>query len=414
MEGSKHRSFCLVKRKSDEEYFLKFRAAKEEAVGVAENFEAGRPVRAGIIGTGFSGRLQARSVRVAGGIVTGVAASSPERSKAAAEELGGRPYDSGEALIEADDIDVVHVCAPNALHEPLAAAALAAGKHVICEKPLAMDAAGAQRLTDAAQQAGTVASVPFVYRFHPVVREARARVAAGELGPLRLLHGSYLQDWLLGEADWNWRVDPAQGGASRTFADIGSHWCDLVEFVTGHRITRVVARTATVIPERVRADHAETFTTTTQGERTAVSTEDLATVLFETDQGASGSVVVSQVSAGRKNRLWFELDGADASVVFDQEEPEKLWLSTRDHNRLIVRDASVLSPEAGRYAYLPGGHAQGYADCFDAFVADTYAAVRQGVAPDGLPQFADGLRAAKITDAVLESAKSRTEVEVTS
>ena len=373
-------------------------------------------LRAGIIGTGFSGRLQARSIRLAGGSVAGVAASSVERSRAAAESLSSTAYDSAEALIDDPNIDVVHVCAPNALHEPLAAAALSAGKHVICEKPLALDSAGAGRLVAQASKAGTVAAVPFVYRFHPVVREARARVAAGELGPLRLLHGSYLQDWLLGESDWNWRVDPAQGGASRTFADIGSHWCDLVEFVSGHRITRVWARTATPISERVRNDHTETFTSAgDDGERTQVTTEDLATVMFETDQGASGSMLVSQISAGRKNRLWFELDGADGSVAFNQEESERLWVSTREESRWIVRDPSTLAPEAGRYAFLPSGHAQGYADCFDLFVADAYAAIRAGGpsdAPDGLPTFADGERAARITDAVLESASTEAPVSI--
>ena len=373
-------------------------------------------LRAGIIGTGFSGRLQARSIRLAGGVVAGVAASTPERSRAAAESLTSQAFDTPEELLADSDIDVVHVCAPNALHEPLTAAALGAGKHVICEKPLALDSAGAQRLVAQAVDAGTVAAVPFVYRFHPVVREARARVAAGELGPLRLLHGSYLQDWLLGESDWNWRVDPAQGGASRTFADIGSHWCDLVEFVSGHRITRVWARTATPIAERVRNDHTETFTSAADaGERTQVTTEDLATVMFETDQGASGSMLVSQISAGRKNRLWFELDGALGAVAFNQEESERLWLSTRDETRWIVRDPGTLSPDAARYATLPGGHAQGYADCFDLFVADAYAAIQGGgpsSAPEGLPTFADGERAARITDAVLQSAATEAPVAI--
>ena len=374
-------------------------------------------VRAGIIGTGFSGQLQARSVRLAGGVLAGVSGSSPQRSRQAAEQLGaGRAHDSAEELIAADDIDVVHICAPNAVHEPLAAAALAAGKHVVCEKPLAMDRAGAQRLVAAADSAAVVATVPFVYRFHPVVREARAKVAAGDLGALYLIHGSYLQDWLLDEQDWNWRVDPAQGGASRAFADIGSHWCDLVEFVTGHRIHTVWARVGTAIEERVATEHRETFTRGDQGGTpTRVTTEDFATVMFTTDQGASGSVVISQISAGRKNRLWFEIDGARAAVAFDQEEAERLWVGDRTDVRWVVRDPGALGSEAGRYTFLPGGHAQGYADCFDAFVADTYRAIRGGGpadAPNGLPTFADGERAARITDAVLTSASSGTQVEV--
>ena len=374
-------------------------------------------VRAGIVGTGFSGRLQARSVRLAGGRLVGVAGSRPERAREAAAVMGAdRAFASAEELIAADDIDVVHVCAPNALHEPLAAATLAAGKHVVCEKPLALDLAGAERLTKAAVDAGVVAAVPFVYRFHPTVREARARVAAGELGPLSLLHGSYLQDWLLDPADWNWRVDPAQGGASRAFADIGSHWCDLVEFVSGHRITALWAQTRTAVAERVRAESTETFTHGAgAGEQVRVGTEDVATVMFSTDQGAAGSVVISQVSAGRKNRLWFELDGAEAALAFDQEESERLWLGERAGVRWIVRDPAALSAEAAAYATLPGGHAQGYADCFDAFVADTYRAVRGGgpaASPAGLPTFADGQRAARITEAVLAAARTGQRTEV--
>ena len=373
-------------------------------------------VRAGIIGAGFSGRLQARSVRAAGGVLVGITASTPERSQQAAHDLSAeRTFADAQALIAADDIDVVHVCSPNAQHEPLAAAALAAGKHVVCEKPLALDSAGAGRLVAAADEAGKVATVPFVYRFHPVVREARARVQAGELGDLRLLHGTYLQDWLLDATDWNWRVDPSQGGASRTFADIGSHWCDLVEFVSGHRITRVWARTATAIEQRLRAESSETFTRGEQGVPTAVTTEDLATMMFSTDKGASGSLVVSQISAGRKNRLWFELDGSQGSVAFDQEEAERLWVSSRDQASWIVRDPGTLSPAAAKYAFLPSGHAQGYADCFDAFVADTYTAIRNGQgaqAIDGLPAFADGERAARITDAVLASAATESPIDV--
>jgi predicted dehydrogenase len=368
-------------------------------------------VRAAIVGTGFSGRLQARSIRLAGAHLVAVAASDPERSRRAAQELGADRGADAMDLVTADDVDVVHIAAPNALHEPLSLAALAAGKHVVCEKPLATTLEGARRLADAAAAGDVVATVPFVYRFHPMVREMRARVQRGDLGAIRLLHGTYLQDWLLGAADWNWRVDSEQGGASRTFADIGSHWCDLVEFVTGHRITAVSARTATVLPERLRDDHRETFTAGDGGTAVPVTTEDLATVQLETDRGALGSLVVSQVSAGRKNRLWLELDGEDAALAFDQEDPERLWEGRRDGARVSLRDPDALDPAAARYATTPAGHPQGYADCFDAFVADTYEAIRNG-APDGLPRFADGLRAAAITDAVMASAASRTWTDV--
>src|SRR3954454_21255441 len=219
-----------------------------------------RGVRVAIAGTGFIGAVHARSARLAGARLVGVAASTPESARRAQDALGAeRAFDSAQALAESPDVDVVHICTPNHLHVALAEAALAAGKHVVCEKPIALDGAGAQTLTDAADRAGRIASVPFVYRYYPTVREARERVRTGVPGPIRLLHGSYLQDWLLRPEDDNWRVDAALGGASRAFADIGSHWCDLAEFVSGQRITRLSARTFTVVPERVRADGRKAF-----------------------------------------------------------------------------------------------------------------------------------------------------------
>jgi len=375
----------------------------------------GDGLRAGIAGTGFIGAVHARSARLAGAELAGVAASTPARSAEAAAALGaGRGYDSAAALVEAADIDVVHICTPNHLHAPLAEAALRAGKHVVCEKPLALDAAEAQSLVRAAEASGRRAAVPFVYRYYPTLREARERVRAGRAGDLRLLHGTYLQDWLLSAEDDNWRVDEELGGASRAFADIGSHWCDLAEFASGHRIVRLAARTMTALPERRRAaPGGATFEAgDSAGASRAVATEDAAVVQFETDLGAIGSVVVSQVSPGRKNRLWLELDGADEALVFDQERPETLWCGRRDAATIIPRDPAGLSPASARVTSLPAGHPEGYAQCFDAFVADFYAAIATGEEPDGLPGFADGLRAAQITDAVLASARDRSWVEV--
>jgi predicted dehydrogenase len=374
-------------------------------------------LRAGIAGTGFIGSVHARSARLAGARVTAVAASSPESARRAAAELGAeRAAGSADELVRDPEIDVVHVCTPNNLHLPLAEAALAAGKHVICEKPLALDSAGARALVETAGRSSLLAAVPFVYRYYPTAREARERVRAGEAGAVRLLHGTYLQDWLLRPDDDNWRVDAELGGASRAFADIGSHWCDLAQFVSGHRITRVSARITTTVPERASAAGRRAFAASggdgADGEQRAVTTEDAAMVLFETDGGALGSVVVSQVSAGRKNRLWIEVDGADESLAFDQEHPEELWRGRREETAILRRDAESLSPAAARYATLPPGHPQGYADCFDAFVADAYEAIRTGEAPDGLPSFGDGLRAALITEAVMTSAREQAWVDV--
>ena len=372
-------------------------------------------LQAAIAGTGFIGKVHARSARLAGAELAGVAASSPESAAAAAKELRARrAYDSAEELMRDLDIDVVHVCTPNHLHLPLAEAALVAGKHVICEKPLALDVAGAQRLVDAAAESRRHAAVPFVYRYYPTVREARERVRNGQTGALHLLHGTYLQDWLLRPDDTNWRVDDQVGGASRAFADIGSHWCDLAEFVSGHRITRLSARVLIAVPERAVDIGRHAFGSGgNQDKVTSVTTEDAALVQFETDQGALGSVVVSQISAGRKNRLWIELDGSDEALAFDQEHPEELWQGTRESLSILRRDPATLSPAAARYATLPAGHPQGYGDCFDAFVRDVYDAVRDGRAlPDGTPTFADGLRAALITEAVLASSREGQWVDV--
>ncbi|SHN39407.1 Gfo/Idh/MocA family protein [Cryptosporangium aurantiacum] len=348
-------------------------------------------IRAGVIGVGFMGTVHTRAIRQAGGVLSRVVGASPDSSRRAAEKL--RPElatETVEELLAADDVDVVHICTPNVTHAPLVRAALAAGKHVVCEKPLAVSAADAQELLDLATAAGVTATVPFVYRFYPTVREARARVAAGSTGPIRLLHGSYLQDWLAAESDDDWRVDPAVGGPSRAFGDIGVHWCDLVEFVTGHRIVRLTARTVTAVP--VRGDRP-------------VGTEDAALLLFETDGGAAGTLTVSQVSPGRKNRLWFSIDAGVESLQFDQENPDSLWIGGRDVNRIALRGAEA------PYSILPPGHPQGYQDCFDAFVADTYTALT-GELPDGLPTFADGVRAARLTEAVLTSARDGGWVDV--
>ena len=358
-------------------------------------------LRSGIIGTGFIGGVHARAVHAAGGTLTAVADSSPATAERGRERLrAGRAASSAQELIESDDVDVVHVCTPNHLHAPLAEQALAAGKHVVCEKPLATTLDEAQHLADLADKAGVVTAVPFVYRYYPTVREVRARIRAGEPGPLWLLHGSYLQDWLVGEGESNWRVDPALGGASRAFADIGVHWCDLMEFATGHRITSLTAALASAYAQRRGPDGVA-----------PVATEDGAALLFRTDQGATGSLVASQVSPGRKNRLWFSFDGTSASYSFDQELPDSLWVGGKHGNTTVHRSPELLSAEAGAYVTLPAGHPQGYQDSFNAFVADTYAAIT-GPAPEGSPTFSDGLRAAQITAAVLESARSRSWVEV--
>jgi predicted dehydrogenase len=345
----------------------------------------------GIVGGGFMAEVHSRAARAARARLVGLVSSSPARSASAAQSLGVEAaYDSVELLLADPAVDVVHIATPNATHRELALAAIRAGKHVVCEKPLATSVADAAELAAAAATAGVVATVPFAYRFHPMVREARARLAGGGPGRLHSIQGVYLQDWLLDRSDDNWRVDEGQGGPSRAFADIGSHLVDLIEFVTGDRIARVQALTRTV--------HAERASTKD------VTTEDLAAVLFETGSGAVGTLLVSQVAPGRKNRLHVELAGANESVVFDQEHPEALWLGRRAGSEIVTRGEG-LAPDAARLSILPSGHPLGFQDAFNAFVADSYAAIT-GDQRDGLPTFDDGLRAVHITQAVIESAST--------
>ena len=361
-----------------------------------EGSSAGSRLRAAIVGGGFMAEVHSRAVRAARADLAGIVSSTPERSAAAAERLGvGRSYGSLDELLADDTIDVVHVTTPNALHADQAVAVLASGKDVVCEKPIATSIPDAERMVAAAK--GRTATVPFVYRFHPLVREARARFASGEAGRVLSVNASYLQDWLLGSGDDNWRVDAEQGGRSRAFADIGSHLVDLVEFVSGDRVSRVVATKRTVFAER--AAHA------------GITTEDAVAVVIETRSGALGTLLVSQVAPGRKNRLWLEIAGSAESVAFDQEQPETLWIGRRKGSLTIPRDADQLSEDAARLCVLPSGHPQGYQDAFNAFVADSYAAVA-GENPDGLPRFADGLRAVRVTDAVIDSAESGTWIEM--
>jgi predicted dehydrogenase len=381
------------------------------------------PLRVAIAGAGMVARLHLDAARRAGARVVGICASTPERGKQAAQRFGlDLSFDSAEDLAVSPGVDVVHVCTPNSSHRRLTELALRAGKHVVCEKPLATTSDGANALVGLARDSGLITAVPFVYRYHPMAAEARARVRSGSTGQVRLIHGHYLQDWLSEPGDNNWRVDPEIGGASRAFADIGSHWCDLLEWVTGHRISELIADVQTVLPVRRGAGRA-TFSgnddaaDSAAAPEEAVTTEDVAQLLFHTDLGATGALTVSQVSPGRKNRLWFEVDGSAAGVAFDQENPESLFVGSRAGNANLLRDAALLSPEAARLSVLPGGHPMGYADCFAAFVADVYAAIRPTAASSttdrgGFPTFDDAARTVRLTEAVLRSARSRSWTEV--
>ncbi|GAB2815027.1 Gfo/Idh/MocA family oxidoreductase [Alpinimonas psychrophila] len=352
------------------------------------------PLRAGILGGGFMAEVHSRAIRAAGHEVIMISSSSPEKSAEAASRLGVRHVAAdARRLVESESVDVVHVCTPNAFHAEQAELAIAVGKPVVCEKPLATSVRDATNLVSRAAESKTPTAVPFVYRYYPAVREIRSRILRGDAGELHLLHGAYLQDWLALPTATNWRVNEAVGGASRTFADIGVHWCDAMEFVTGHRITRLVSLLARPHPARG-------------------ATEDSASILFETDRGASGTLIASQISHGRKNQLAFSFDGELESFEWNQEHPGQFSASTPNGSTNVnVGSVELAAASAQELAYLPAGHPQGYQDAFNAFMADAYASFQGDVAPD-LPTFEDGLRAAVITEAVLQSAQSRQWVDV--
>ena len=362
---------------------------------VAEN-QSQRSINAGVIGFGFIGEVHVRAIMAAGGVVTSIAAKTLEEAEVAAFRTGISKAVTIDEMVNDPDIHVIHICTPNIFHAEIAELAIRAGKHVICEKPLAVSVEQAQYLTQLAVEYNVVATIPFIYRYYPSVREARSRIAALK-EPLNLLHGYYLQDWLSRETTVNWRIDPELGGPSRAFADIGVHWCDLLEFVTGHRITHINAQLMKVFNSR--------------GEYKEISTEDGATMIFRTDKGAQGSLVLSQVSAGRKNKLWFSFESPTESFVFDQEAPDSLWIGGLDSNQIAMRGVIEESAGAKAHSFLPAGHPQGYQDCFNALVSDTYRAIA-GSQIDGLPTFADGLRAAELTEAVLRSSQTSEWVEI--
>jgi len=353
-------------------------------------------LRAGIIGLGFIGEVHARAIRANGHILRSVSAANLEAAQSGAIKVGAEYAVTIEEMMRDPEIDIVHICTPNVFHAEIAALALENGKHVICEKPLAISVDDALRLTELAKVKNLVATVPFIYRYYPTVREARVRISSSKTTP-NLMHGYYLQDWLASDEVENWRISSKLGGPSRAFGDIGVHWVDLVEFVSGQRIVRLNAQLMRVFDSR--------------SDTPSVGTEDGGTIIFETNTGAQGSLVLSQVSAGRKNKLWFSIEGDGYSYVFDQENPDSLWHGGIDVNSVFMRGSARESSAAGRFSVLPAGHPQGYQDCFNAFIADTYSAISVG-SSDGLPQFVDGLRAARLTAAVLESSKKREWVEV--
>jgi predicted dehydrogenase len=376
-------------------------------------------VGAAVIGTGFIGTVHVEALRRIGVDVRGVLGSSPERGRTRADALGvGHAYTSLDELLADSSVEVVHVTSPNHLHVPQATQILKAGRHVVCEKPLAMTAAESSELVALAADRRAVNAVNFNIRFYPLHQHVREAIAAGELGDVRFVTGHYFQDWLLHDTDWNWRLDPDKGGALRAIGDIGSHWLDLMTFLTGQAVVSVMADLATFVPVRAQPKGpVETFST----ERTAdtvereMATEDVASIMLRFDNGARGAVSVSQISPGRKNSLQWEIDGSMGSAAWDSETPDHLWLGHRDRpNEILQRNAALMHPAGGAAAALPAGHVEGFADTFGALFRAVYADViagRPAVRPP-YATFADGHDEMLVGDAIAESARMGRWVDV--
>ena len=365
----------------------------------------------GIVGAGFVGPHHVDAVRRLGFVdIVAVAGSSEESGRRKAEQLGTRRgYGNYEALINDPDVQVVHVATPNHLHYAVISAALAKGKHVVSDKPLAATAAESRKLVQQAKRANVVAAVTFNYRGNPLVQQARHVIAKGEIGTPTFLHGYYLQDWLLNDTDYSWRLDPEKGGASSALGDIGSHWCDLAQHITGLRITHVLGDIATVIPRRKKPRVARDAFQTAAGagdlETVDIRVDDLASVLVRFDNGAKGTFSAGQVCAGHKNDLVLEVCGSKASLCWRQEQQNELWIGRREKaNEILQKDPSLMDAEVRSYAHLPAGHQEAWADAFCNVMRDIYGCIASGQRQEIFATFEDGYRANCIIEAILESA----------
>jgi predicted dehydrogenase len=367
----------------------------------------------GLIGPGFVATHHVDAVRRLGDVdVVAIAGSSQQSADRKAREYKvDRAYGDFHALIADPDVQVIHNTTPNYLHLPVTLAALAAGKHVISDKPLALNPQEGRTLRDAAVAAKVAHVVTFNYRGNPLVQQARGMIAKGETGNLSFVHGHYLQDWMADPNVYSWRSDPAKGGSSSALGDIGSHWCDLAEHVSGLKIASVLADITTVIPVRYSAGaSAEAFSTKSVGERTPVTvqSEDLASVLLRFENGTKGCFSVGQVLPGHKNDLVLEVNGLTSSLKWKQEQQNELWIGHgKQPNQVMAKDPSLVSPDASRYVHLPGGHQESWADAFCNLIRDAYAWVGEGGAPEAkpsmLPTFNDGYRSTCLVDAMLRS-----------
>ena len=368
-------------------------------------------IGAAVVGTGFIGAVHVEALRRLGVQVRGVVGSSHARAAERAAALNLPPaYESFEAMLADPRVDVVHITSPNHLHFPHASAALAGGKHVVCEKPLAMTSAESAELVRLAEASGLVNAVNFNLRFYPICRQLHQLVHEHGIGDVRLISGHYLQDWLLLDTDWNWRLEPELGGNLRAVADIGSHWMDLTSHIAGQRIVSVMADLKTFIPVRQQpVGPVETFAGKPSGVTTprTIATEDCATILLRYENGAIGNLTISQISAGRRNTLEFEIDGSTSAAAWNSDHPDDLWMGHRGRpNEILPRDPALLNAEGRDAASLPGGHNEGFADTFKALYRAIYRAVAgDGSAEPDYPTFVDGHDSMLVCEAIARSAR---------
>ena len=376
----------------------------------------------GIVGTGFIGPAHLEALRRNNVRVIGLAEATAELASEKAAELGIiKAYPSYEKMLADPDIHVIHLATPNYLHYPHAKAALEAGKHVVCEKPLAMNSQESADLVKIARKTELVNAINFNIRFYPMAQQARQMVQNGDLGDIFILQGSYLQDWLLLPTDWNWRLEPELGGTLRAIGDIGSHWLDLMTFITGLKIKEVYADFKTFHPIRKKPlKPLETFTgkllPPEDYEEKPIHTEDYASVLLHYENDVRGVLTVSQVSSGRKNRIFFEINGSQSSLVWNGERPNELWIGHRSEpNQVLMKDPSLLSPEARTTASYPGGHNEGFPDTFKQLYNKVYNYIiaEDYSAPPDFPTFADGHYEQVLCEAIERSAKEGEWVDVT-
>lgn len=375
-----------------------------------------KSIGVGIVGTGFIGPAHLEGLVRNGIRVLGLVENTPEIAISKAQELGiEKAYPSFEAMLADPAIDVVHLATPNYLHFPQAKAALLAGKHVVCEKPLALNSAQSAELVKLAAEKQLVNAVNFNIRMYPMSQQARSMVQSGEIGDVFIIQGSYLQDWLLLPTDWNWRLESDLGGKLRAVGDIGSHWLDLVTFITGLKIMEVYADFKTFHPIRKKpAKPLETFTgkllTADDYIDVPISTEDYASILLHLENGVQGVLTVSQVCSGRKNRIFYEINGSKSSLAWDGERPNELWIGNRHSpNQLLIKDPSLLSEDARKTASYPGGHAEGFPDTFKQIHKKIYDYIFAGdmsQKPD-FPTFADGHYEMVLSEAIERSAREK-------